>query len=67
MDEIMHTEPIEYSDKYFPSKYGIIFKEKVVIGPESVNFALNVRLKKDGKEFDKWENFRKLFRFEVLD
>jgi len=43
--EIVHTEPVEYSDKYYPSKYGIIFKEKVFVGPEHVAVALNLRLK----------------------
>ena len=62
LEEIMHTEPLEYSDKYYPSKYGIIFKEKLMIGPEHVNAAINIRLKKDGKEFDKLEGMKKLFK-----
>lgn len=36
LEEVIHTEPVEYSDKYIPSKYGIIFKEKVFIGPDHV-------------------------------
>lgn len=67
MEEVIHTEPLEYSDKYYPSKYGIIFKEKVIVGPEQASAAINIRLKKEGKEFDKIEGMKKLFRFEVLD
>jgi len=63
----MHTEPLEYVDKYYPSKYGIIFKEKIVIGPEHVATAFNVKLKQDGTDFDKIENMKKLFKFQVLD
>lgn len=29
--EVMSCEPVEYTDKYVPFKYGIIFKEKVVV------------------------------------
>lgn len=67
LEEVMHTEPLEYSDKYNPSKYGIIFKEKVLIGPEHVSAAFNIRLRKDGKDFDKLESMKKLFRLQVLD
>jgi hypothetical protein len=28
---------------------------------------MNIRLKKEGKEFDKIDDFKKLFRVEVLD
>lgn len=41
-------EPLEYSDKYYPSKYGIIFKEKIFVGPDHTPSAMNVKLKKDG-------------------
>lgn len=67
MEEIVHCEPLEYTDKYFPSKYGIIFKEKIVVGPDHTNAAINIRLKKDGKEFDKIDDMKKLFKFEVYD
>jgi hypothetical protein len=53
LGEVMHIPPLEYTDKYVPSKYGILFKEKVYVGPEHVNAAFNIRLKKDGVEFDK--------------
>ena len=62
LEEIMHIEPLEYNDKYYPSKYGIIFKEKIIVGPENVNTAFNIRLKKEGKDFDKIENMKKLFK-----
>lgn len=68
LDEIQHVEPQEYSDKYYPSKYGIIFKEKILISQaDNTSLAFNVRLRKDGKEFDKIEGMRKLFRIQVLD
>jgi len=59
----MHTEPLDYSDKYYPSKYGIIFKEKLMNGPEHVSTAFNIRLKKDGVDFDEIEGMKKLFKF----
>jgi hypothetical protein len=58
---------LEFTDKYYPSKYGIIFKEKITVGPDHTNAAINIRLRKEGKEFDKIEGMKKLFRFEVLD
>jgi len=41
---------LEFSDTYQPSKYGIIFKEKIFVGdPTSV--SMHLRLKQDGQEF----------------
>ena len=57
LDEVQHVEPLEYSDKYFPSKYGIIFKEKVFVGPDHTMAAINIKLKREGREFDKIEGF----------
>ena len=67
LEEIQHVEPLEYSDKYFPSKYGIIFKEKVFVSADHSSATMNIRLKKEGKEFDKIEGLKRLFRVEVLD
>jgi hypothetical protein len=47
LQEIIGCEPVEYTDKYIPSKYGIIFKEKVLISPlEHTMISLNVKLTK---------------------
>jgi hypothetical protein len=62
LEEVIHTEPLEYTDKYNPSKYGIIFKEKIMIGPEHVSSAFNIRLRKDGKDLEKLEDMKKLFK-----
>jgi hypothetical protein len=62
LEEVLHVEPLEYSDKYFPSKYGIIFKEKVYVGPDHTSAAINIKLKKEGKEFDKIEGMSKLLK-----
>lgn len=40
-------DPVEYSDRYMPNKYGIIFKEQIFV-PEEVHFSLHVRLRKGG-------------------
>jgi hypothetical protein len=52
---------------YHPSKYGIIFKEKVYVGPDHTTAALNIRLRKEGREFDKIEGLKRLFKIQVLD
>lgn len=57
------VEPLEYTDKYVPFKYGIIFKEKVYVGPDHTSAALNIRLKKNGQEL----HDKRLFRLEILD
>lgn len=63
LEEIQHVEPLEYSDKYFPSKYGIIFKEKIYVGPDNTSAAMNIKLKKEGREFDKIEDYpQRLFK-----
>lgn len=47
--EIVGCEPVEYTDSYQPSKYGIIFKEKIFISPvESVMSSINIRLQQNG-------------------
>ena len=67
LEEVQHVEPVEYSDKYYQSKYGIIFKEKVIVGSEHTQVAMSIRLKKEGKELDKIEGLQRLFRVDVLD
>lgn len=62
LEEQLQVEPLEYSDKYAPSKYGIIFKEKVYTGPDHTAATINIKLKKEGREFDKIEGFSKLFK-----
>lgn len=49
MDEIVQTEPMEWSDSYKPWKYGIIFREKIVFAQADMIIAsMNLRLLKDG-------------------
>ena len=40
-------DPIEFSDKYVPNKYGIIFKEQLFV-PDEVHFSLHARMRKGG-------------------
>jgi hypothetical protein len=52
-----------------PTKYGIIFKEKILISPtDHTSASLNIKLLKSGVEFGKIDNFEpKYFHLEVLD
>ncbi len=64
LEEILSTEPVEWSDVYKPWKYGILFKEKVAFhANDNIMSSFNLRLLKNGKE---WEH-RKAFTFEILD
>lgn len=64
MHELVGCEPVEYSDAYQPSKYGIIFKEKVYISPtEATSMAMSIRLLKDGEDL----STKRDFIFQVLD
>jgi len=63
LEEVLHVEPVEYSDKYAPSKYGIIFKEKVFVGPDHTHVAFNVRIKRAGQAIEP----PKLFKFMIMD
>jgi len=48
LQEIVQCEPLEYVDAYVPTKYGIIFKEKVVISPsDHTSASMNIKLLKD--------------------
>ena len=40
-------DPMEFSDRYVPNKYGIIFKEQIFV-PEEVHFSLHMRMRKGG-------------------
>jgi hypothetical protein len=40
-------DPVEFSDRFVPNKYGIIFKEQFFV-PEEVHFSLHVRMRKGG-------------------
>lgn len=40
-------DPVEFSDRYVPNKYGIIFKEQFFV-PEEIHFSLHVRMRKGG-------------------
>jgi len=65
--EAVGCEPVEYSDKYEPSKYGIIFKEKVYISPtDHTSTAINIKLLKDGVEFRDADLMKHYF-FQILD
>jgi len=65
LQEIQLCEPQEFSDSYQPSKYGIIFKEKIFVG-EPTCVSLHLRLKMDGQEFAS-QQMQKLFKLEVFD
>lgn len=69
LHEVVQCEPLEYVDTYVPTKYGIIFKEKIIISPsDHTSASLNIKLLKNGTEFGKAENFTpKYFYVEVLD
>ena len=69
LQEVIQCEPVEYVDNYVPSKYGIIFKEKVVISPtDHTNATMNIRMMKNGEEFDSIEGMKpKYFRVDILD
>ena len=65
-EEIVGTEPVEYTDSYKPWKYGIIFKEKIVYAPiDNIIASINLRLLKNGKDIPK--EVRRAFRIEILD
>jgi hypothetical protein len=63
LEEIQQVEPFEYTDKYVPWKYGIIFKEKIFVGPDNTSASFNFRLRRDGKDLEE----KRLFRLDVLD
>ena len=66
--EIQSCEPVEYTDKYVPWKYGIIFKEKVYVQPvDHTVVSLNIRLLKNKVDFGSDNNLLKRFVFQVLD
>jgi hypothetical protein len=66
MDEIVQTEPMEWTDTYKPWKYGVIFREKIVFHQaDQIIASMNLRLLKDGKDLTK--ECRRAFTFEVLD
>lgn len=65
-DEIIGTEPVEYTDAYKPWKYGIIFKEKIVqAAVDNIIASVNIRLLKNGKDLPR--DVQRAFRFEILD
>jgi len=67
LQEIIGCEPVEYVDKYIPSKYGIIFKEKVLISPaEHTLVSLNVKLNKNEQSLREL-GLSKFFVFQILD
>jgi len=67
LQEIIGCEPVEYTDAYTPSKYGIIFKEKIYTSPtDSTMTSVNVRLSKESKELTEISEHRR-FRIEILD
>jgi len=68
LHEIVGCEPIEYTDVYTPSKYGIILKEKVFISPtEATAISMNIRLSKDGTDLSELESVKRHFKLEILD
>ena len=69
LKDVVQCEPLEYEDSYVPTKYGIIFKEKIVISPtDPTNAAINIKLLKAGAEFTSIEGHKpKYFKVEILD
>ena len=68
LHEIVGCEPVEYTDAYTPSKYGIILKEKVFISPtEATGISLNIRLAKDGTDLSETDAVKRQFKLEILD
>lgn len=66
LEEIVSTEPMEWTDTYKPWKYGIIFKEKIVFHQaDSIIASMNLRLLKNGKDLP--TEAKRAFRFEILD
>ena len=66
LEEIVSTEPMEWTDTYKPWKYGIIFKEKIVFHQaDSIIASMNLRLLKGGKDMP--PEAKRAFRFEILD
>lgn len=63
LEESQQVEPFEYVDKYAPSKYGIVFKEKLFVGPDHTSAAFNIRLRKNGHDLPE----KRLFKVEILD
>lgn len=65
--EIQNCEPTEYTDKYVPSKYGIIFKEKIVVQPiEHTAVSLNIRIMKGGIDIQDL-GWLKNYTFKIFD
>jgi len=61
---VVQCEPLEYLDNYVPTKYGIIFQEKIVISPtDHTCAAMNIKMLQDNKEFET----PKYFRVDILD
>ena len=69
LTEVSSCEPVEYTDSYVPTKYGIIFREKIVISPsDHTSAAMNIKLLKDGQELGAIEGMDpKYFRIDILD
>ena len=67
LTEIVGCEPIEYTDAYAPSKYGIIFKEKIFTSATEHTLAsINVRLMDNGVPMSTIGQLR-YFRLQILD
>jgi len=65
--EIIGCEPIEYTDSYVPSKYGIIFKEKIFTSiTEQTLASINVRLMQNNVPMST-TGLLKYFRLQILD
>jgi len=69
LQEVVQCEPLEYVDAYVPTKYGVIFQEKIVISPsDHTSAAMNIKLLKGGQEFGSVEGMAsKYFRVDILD
>mmetsp|Transcript_4779 Transcript_4779/g.7209 ORF Transcript_4779/g.7209 Transcript_4779/m.7209 type:complete len:304 (+) Transcript_4779:1450-2361(+) len=69
LQEVVQCEPVEYVDAYAPTKYGVIFKEKLVVSPtDHTSATFNIKMLKGGQEFDLVEGLSpKYFRVDILD
>lgn len=67
--EVQSCEPVEYTDAYVPSKYGIIFKEKLIVSPtDNTSASMNIKLQKGGVDLSAIEGMSpKYFRVDILD
>ena len=66
LERVELLDPLEYTDQYYPNKYGIIFKEKVYVGEQtSASFHFRLRCM-EGEEEKEYTEKRRI-HLELLD